>query len=190
MSASAWVLASAFIEFAGCTGIGMVAESESQIVRLDDGREFLLRRLQPGDLDALRRAFQRLTPEEVELRFLHQSRELPAFIENEVRELDPARDAAFVLEHEGEIRAVADLHVESADPARAEFGLIVGQAVAGHGLGRLLMQRLLVEARRRGLTLHGIVRRDNARMLDLCRSLGGTASIEPGEPGLMAVRFA
>lgn len=190
MSASAWVLASAFIEFAGSTGVGMVAESESQIVRLDDGREFMLRRLQPGDLDALRRAFQRLTPEEVELRFLHQSRELPAFIENEVRELDPARDAAFVLEHEGEIRAVADLHVESADPARAEFGLIVGQAVAGHGLGRLLMQRLLVEARRRGLTLHGIVRRDNARMLDLCRSLGGTASIEPGEPGLMAVRFA
>ena len=167
----------------------MVAESDSQIIRLVDGREFLLRPLQPGDLDALRRAFRRLTPEEVELRFLHLSRELPAFIENEVRELDPACDAAFVLEHEGEIRAVADLHVEPSDRAQAEFGLIVGQAVAGHGLGRLLMERLLMEARRRGVALHGSVRRDNARMLGLCRTLGGTATVEPGEPGLMAVRF-
>ena len=165
--------------------------AETQIVRLDDGREFLLRPLQSVDLDALRRAFRRLTPEEVELRFLHQSRELPAFIENEVRELDPVRDAAFVLEAvDGEIRAVADLHVDASDPTQAEFGLVVGQAIAGHGLGRLLMQRLLMEARHRGLALHGSVRRDNARMLDLCRSLGGTATVEPGEPGLMAVRFA
>ncbi|HVU82507.1 MAG TPA: GNAT family protein [Rhodanobacteraceae bacterium] len=165
--------------------------AETQTVRLDDGREFLLRPLQPGDLDALRRAFRRLTPEEVELRFLHQSRELPAFIENEVRELDPVRDAAFVLEDANhEIRAVADLHVDAANPTQAEFGLIVGQAIAGHGLGRLLMERLLIEARRRQLTLHGIVRRDNARMLDLCRSLGGTATVAPAEPGLMAVRFA
>lgn len=161
-----------------------------EIVRLDDGREFLLRPLQPGDLDALRRAFQRLTPEEVELRFLHQSRELPAFIESEVRELDPARDAAFVLEDSNhEIRAVADLHVDPSGPTQAEFGLIVGQAIAGHGLGRLLMERLLVEARRRGVALHGIVRRDNTRMLDLCWSLGGTTAVEAGEPGLMAVHF-
>jgi len=162
---------------------------QPEIIRLDDGRTFTLRALRADDLDALRRAFRRLTPEEVELRFLHQSRELPAFIESEVRELDPARDAAFVLEDAGEIRAVADLHVEPSDPARAEFGLIVGRAIAGHGLGRLLLERLLIEARSRGLTLRGIVRRDNARMLDLCRALGGAAAIEPGEPGLMAVRF-
>lgn len=170
----------------------MAAESapETQTVRIADGRGFLLRPLRPDDLDALRRAFRRLTPEEVELRFLHQSRELPGFIENEVRELDPARDAAFVLEDaNNEIRAVADLHVEPSDPTRAEFGLVVGQAIAGHGLGRLLMERLLIEARRRRLALLGIVRRDNARMLDLCRSLGGTAAVEPGELGLMAVRF-
>src|SRR6185437_991024 len=153
---------------------------QPEIIRLDDGRTFTLRALRADDLDALRRAFRRLTPEEVELR---------AFIESEVRELDPARDAAFVLEDAGEIRAVADLHVEPSDPARAEFGLIVGQAIAGHGLGRLLLERLLIEARSRGLTLRGIVRRDNARMLDLCRALGGAAAIEPGEPGLMAVRF-
>lgn len=163
---------------------------QSETIRLDDGCTFVLRALRTDDFEALRRAFRRLTPEEVELRFLHQSRELPAFIEREVRELDPARDAAFVLEDAAnEIRAVADLHVDPSDPTRAEFGLIVGQAIAGHGLGRMLMERLLIEARGRGLTLHGIVRRDNARMLDLCRALGGTAAVDTGEPGLMAVRF-
>lgn len=163
--------------------------AESQIVRIADGRSFVLRPMRPDDLDALRRAFRRLTPEEVELRFLHQSRELPAFIENEVRELDPTRDTAFVLDDGGEIRAVADLHVEPSDPSQAEFGLIVGQAIAGHGLGSLLMQRLLDEARQHGLTLNGIVRRDNQRMLDLCRALGGIAGVAPDEPTLMTVRF-
>lgn len=163
---------------------------DAQTIRIEDGREFVLRALRTDDLDALRRAFRRLTPDEIELRFLHHSRELPAFIESEVRELNPALDAAFVLEDaDHEIRAVADLHVEPRDPTQAEFGLIVGQAIAGHGLGRLLMQCLLREAHRRGLTLRGIVRRDNVRMRDLCRALGGTTTVEPGEPGLMAVRF-
>jgi acetyltransferase len=163
--------------------------AEPQIVRIADGRSFVLRRLRPDDLDALRRAFRRLTPEEVELRFLHQPRELPAFIEHEVRALNPTRDTAFVLDDGGEIRAVADLHVEPSDPTQAEFGLIVGQAIAGHGLGSLLMGRLLTEARSRGLTLNGIVRRDNRRMLELCRALGGTAAVAPDEPTLMTVRF-
>ena len=161
---------------------------DPQIVRIPDGRSFVLRSLRPDDLDALRRAFHRLTPEEVELRFLHLQRKLPTFIEEEVRTLDPARDLAFVLD-DGEIRAVADLHIEPSDPTQAEFGLIVGKAIAGHGLGSLLMQRLLDTARERGLTMTGIVRRDNARMLDLCRALGAVASVDPDEPTLMTVRF-
>lgn len=163
---------------------------QPETVKLPDGREFLLRPLHADDLAALQRAFRRLTPEEVELRFLHQSRELPAFIADEVRTLDPERDVALVLEDAtGEIRAVADLHVEASGEPEAEFGLIVGQAIAGHGLGRLLMLRLLAEARRRKLALNGFVRTDNARMLDLCRALGGTISNEPDEPDVLRVRF-
>jgi GNAT superfamily N-acetyltransferase len=166
------------------------ALQRSEVIRLPDGRKFLLRPLHPDDLAALQRAFQRLTPEEVELRFLHQSRELPAFIADEVRTLDPERDVAFVLEDAtGEIRAVADLHVEEFGKPEAEFGLIVGHAIAGHGLGRLLMLRLLAEARRRELVLNGFVRSDNARMLELCRALGGTTNNEPDEPDVLRVRF-
>lgn len=161
-----------------------------ETIQLDDGRSFVLRPLQSDDIDALRRAFLRLTPEEVEYRFFYRSRELPASVQAQVRALDPARDAAFVIDDHGEIRAVADLHMEHPGSNEAEFGLIVGKAIAGRGLGKLLMQRLLAEAHRRGLTLHGLVRRDNTRMLELCRALGGTARADPDDFGILSVRFA
>ena len=161
-----------------------------ETIRLDDGRDFVLRPLRPDDLDALRRAFRRLTPEEVEYRFFYRSRELPASVQAQVRNLDPARDAAFVIEDHGEIRAVADLHAPHPDSHEAEFGLIVGKAIAGRGLGRLLMQHLLAEAHRRRLTLVGLVRRDNARMLELCRALGGTVAADADDPGILSVRFS
>lgn len=160
-----------------------------QTITLDDGRRFLLRALRPDDLDALRRGFRRLTPEEIEYRFLYRSRELPLFVENQMRGLDPDVDAAFALEADGEIRAVADLHLDAPGASTAEFGLIVGKAISGHGLGRLLLQRLLAEARRRGVALHGLVRRDNARMLDLCVALGAHTRFDPDELELVAVEF-
>jgi acetyltransferase len=170
----------------GKTGTGQAAET----IRLDDGRRFVLRPLHPDDLEALRRAFLRLTPEEVEYRFFYRSRELPASVQAQVRALDPAREAAFVLDDGGEIRAVADLHADRADAREAEFGLIVGKAVSGHGLGKRLMLRLLEEAKRRGLAaLHGSVRADNARMLNLCRELGASIMPHADDPAVLCVRI-
>ncbi|HEX7128435.1 MAG TPA: hypothetical protein VF217_00015, partial [Rhodanobacteraceae bacterium] len=80
-----------------------------------------MRPLRPDDLEALRRAFLRLTPEEIEYRFFYRSRELPASVQAQVRGLDPTRDAAFVVDDAGEIRAVADLHMATADGRTAEF---------------------------------------------------------------------
>ncbi|GEM_PF-3526586 len=48
-------------------------------IRLADGRTLVLRPLRVEDLAALRHAFQRLTPREIELRFLLRPRELPDF---------------------------------------------------------------------------------------------------------------
>lgn len=167
-----------------------MALQSAETIRLDDGRNFVLRLLRPDDLEALRRAFLRLTPDEIEYRFFYRSRELPASVQAQVRGLDPALDAAFVVDDGHEIRAVADLHLPRPDAREAEFGLIVGKAVSGHGLGWRLMQRLLDEARHRGLTaLRGSVRADNARMLELCRDLGATIAPDPDDPGVRDVRF-
>jgi acetyltransferase len=161
----------------------------TETIRLDDGRRFVLRPLRPDDLEALRRAFLRLTPREIEYRFFYRSRELPASVQAQVRGLDPERDAAFVVDDAGEIRAVADLHVDRPGALEAEFGLIVGKAVSGQGIGARLMRTLLAEARRRGLTtLRGCVRADNARMLNLCRELGATI-MRSDEPAVLEVRF-
>lgn len=171
----------------GATGACEFAET----IQLDDGRRFVLRPLHTDDLEALRRAFLRLTPEEIEYRFFYRSRELPASVQAQVRGLDPACDAAFVMDDAGEIRAVADLHAEHPGAHEAEFGLIVGKAISGHGIGRLLMLRLLEEARRRGLArLHGSVRADNARMLALCRDLGAAPTADPDDPAVRRVVFA
>lgn len=168
------------------TGAGQAAET----IRLADGRCFVLRPLHSADLEALRRAFLRLTPEEVEYRFFYRSRELPASVMAQIRGFDPSREAAFVVEDAGEIRAVADLHAESPHARDAEFGLIVGKAISGNGIGRRLMLRLLAEARRRGLAaLVGNVRADNARMLELCRDLGAMILPVAGDPGVLCVRF-
>ena len=162
----------------------------TETIRLADGRCFVLRPLRPDDLEALRRAFLRLTPDEIEYRFFYRSRELPASVMAQVRGFDPSREAAFVVEDAGEIRAVADLHAESPDAREAEFGLIVGKAVSGNGIGSRLMLRLLEEARRRGLAaLVGNVRADNARMLELCRDLGATILPVAGDLGVLCVRF-
>lgn len=168
----------------------MTPAATEEPVRLPDGRQFILRPLRVDDVGALRRAFLRLTPEEVELRFFYRSRELPASVQAQVKDLDPACDVAFVIDDQGEIRAIADLHANHPGAREAEFGLIVGKAIAGHGLGKLLMQHLLEESRRRGLArLCGSVRAGNARMLELCRDLGATATTDPDDPTIRSVTF-
>jgi acetyltransferase len=167
----------------------METNQHCETIRFDDGRTFLLRPLHAGDVEALRRAFLRLTPEEIEYRFFYRSRELPASVQAQVRDLDPERDTAFVVDDGGEIRAVADLHTDSPGAHEAEFGLIVGEAISGRGIGARLMRKLLDEARRRGLTiLRGCVRADNARMLNLCRDLGATIT-RSDEPTVLEVSF-
>lgn len=163
----------------------------TETIQLGDGRRFVLRPLRPDDLEALRRAFHRLTPQEIEYRFFYRSRELPASVMAQIRGFDPSLEAAFVVEDAGEIRAVADLHMDRAGAREAEFGLIVGKAISGHGIGRRLMLRLLEEAKRRGLaSLVGSVRADNVRMLELCRDLGATITRIADEPGTLCVQFA
>jgi acetyltransferase len=64
-----------------------------------------------------------------------------------------------------------------AECSGGEFAVVVADAWQGSGLGRALMERLLVEAR--GRSLHGIVNKGNRAMLRLARSLGFRAARDP-----------
>lgn len=162
-----------------------------------DGRRLVLRPIQPGDAAALRRAFMRLTPEQVRARFFYRMNELSEALAARLSDPDPDITAAYVIvdaedgEAPGEIRGEARMHVDEAT-ASAEFAIAIDPAFATQGLGRALMLRLEQECRRRGLVeLWGDVLADNYAMLDFSRHLGLSSMVDHGdEAGVVRVRFA
>jgi len=66
----------------------------------------------------------------------------------------------------------------------------VDPSFTGRGIGRALMQRLLDDARRRGLrTIWGDVLADNSAMLDFVKRIGAKREFVPDEPGVIRVSF-
>lgn len=161
-------------------------------LRLDDGRELWLRPIRPADAEPLRVGFALLTPEEVRLRFLHPLKELSPELLHRLTHLDPRRDFALVLAEplppgEALVGAVARASLAD-DGRRAEFAILVSRFLGGHGLGHLLMKRLIDWARRRKLDeLYGDVLDENHAMLQLAQALGFKREPLADEPGIIRV---
>jgi acetyltransferase len=156
-------------------------------VRTQDGRELVLRAIEPGDVAAMQRCFTRLSPEDIRRRFLHAMSELPAPMAQRLCRIDPAFETAYVLMDESvqpaEMRGVGRIYVDETTDT-AEFSVLVEQDWSRLGLGALLMQRLVDDSRRRKLAeLWGYVLQENRPMLQLCRELGFTQRMIPDEPG-------
>ena len=66
-------------------------------VRLRDGRSLLLRPIRPEDEVSLRAGFDRLTPEEIHMRFHHFLRHLPHGFAARLSQIDYDREMALVL---------------------------------------------------------------------------------------------
>ncbi|WP_199097353.1 GNAT family N-acetyltransferase [Dyella sp. ASV21] len=156
-------------------------------VHTNDGRELCLRHIEPGDVAALKRQFGRLSPEDIRRRFLHAMSELPDPMAQRLARIDPAVETAFVLMDEtvkpAELRGVGRIYVDVAANS-AEFSVLVERDWARQGLGALLMQRLVDDCRRRGLSeIWGYVLLENRPMLHLCKDLGFVRRLTPDEPG-------
>jgi acetyltransferase len=77
------------------------------------------------------------------------------------------------------------------DPAAlgAEIAIVVGDAWQGQGLGRRLLATLLEHAKGAGVReAVGIVLATNKAMLRLARSMGFSATAEPGDATVMRIR--
>jgi len=159
-----------------------------------DGRQLLLRPIEPEDAQALRSGFALLTPEEVRMRFLHPLKELTPELAHRLTHLRPGREFALVLAEplppgEALIGAVARASIDES-AHRAEFAILVARLLGHQGLGRLLMQRLIRWAKLKRLDeLYGDVLDENLPMLRLAQSLGFTREHLPNEPGLSRVRL-
>jgi acetyltransferase len=160
-------------------------------VRLADGTIFHLRPIRPEDEAALRRAFDRLSPATIRLRFFLPMKHLSHQMAAQLTQIDYDREMAFVLTDPGPAQA-AEIHGVvrlSADPdgERAEFAVVVEDSMTARGIGRMLMRQIIDYAAGRGIReLFGDVLADNAPMLDLCRHLG-FRPLGPAREGVLRV---
>ncbi|MDE2236053.1 MAG: bifunctional acetate--CoA ligase family protein/GNAT family N-acetyltransferase [Gammaproteobacteria bacterium] len=154
---------------------------------LADGRKLRLRPILPEDEDMIQALFKQLTPMEIYMRFHGNMKILEHTLAARLTQIDYDREMALVLARPGVpgkagICAVTRL---AADPdfERAEFSLLVHHDYTGQGVGTRLLQALIDYARAHGIgELFGIVLRENAVMLNLCRRLGFRVQPQGGQP--------
>jgi acetyltransferase len=166
-----------------------------ETVRLKDGRDLLLRPVLPEDEPALAAMVRALTPEEARLRFFAPVKALTHIMAARFTQLDYDREMALILVAPGipgrsEIFAVVRISTDP-DDERAEYAIIVRHDLTDQGLGRMLMERIIAYARKRGVKeIVGDVLRENRPMLELCSSLGFRHSVVEDEPTTMRVSLA
>jgi acetyltransferase len=142
-------------------------------VILSDSGPATLRAVRPDDGQALQRFFERLTPEDIRLRFFAPLRELPDGHMARLLNVDPERELALVLEREGEVLAIGRIACEHGVPERAEFAVTVRSDLQGRRIGTYFLNRLIDFARDRGVTeIYGDILAENAAMISVVEELG------------------
>ena len=143
---------------------------------LANGRELLIRPVRPEDAGPIRAGFSLLEPNEIRQRFLHPMKELSVEQAERLTRPNSRREFALVAAEplppgEALVGAVARLAVDD-DGENAEFAILVSHYVAGMGLGRHLMRRLVRWAKGRKLRrIYGDVLDSNLPMQALAASL-------------------
>jgi len=164
---------------------------------LPDGTCVLMRVLRPDDARYYPEFISHLTLEDLRLRFFAAIRELSDDRIGELTRLDYARAMAFIAIDEASdlMLGVVRLHLDADHQKNdqdsdqgGEYAVIVRSALKGHGLGWLLMQRMIDYARALRLkTVHGQVLAENTTMLRMCGDLGFQISDDPHSKGIKVV---
>lgn len=154
------------------------------VATLADGRETLIRPMNPSDFEAERDFINALSPESRRFRFQEQvvaSDELVA----QLVDIDHARQEAFVAvaDEDGKQRIVGvSRYALAGDAGTCEIAVTVLDAWQGFGLGKLLMQRLIDAARGRGVRrMVSLDFAENHHMTHLARHFGFATTPDPGD---------
>ena len=159
---------------------------------LPGGENVFLRPVRPEDEPAIQAGFTKLTPEDVRMRFFASMKTLPHDIAARLTQIDYDREMALIAfadgpaakDAVGAVRLIAD-----PDNRRGEYSVIVRSDFQRRGLGRLLMERIVAYARRRGIgEIFGYVLEGNGAMLKLCEKLG-FAAVRTQDRNLVEVRL-
>ncbi len=138
------------------------------------GERVLIRRARPEDV-ALYPAFLReVSADDLRLRFFADVAELSAAEGSKLGHLDYKHEMAFVAldEDVGDMLGLVRLKDEL-DEKTTEFAILVRSRLKGHGLGWLLMRRIIDYAKEKGLRrIYGDVLVENTAMRQMCAELG------------------
>src|SRR5262249_24803508 len=156
---------------------------------LRDGTPVFVRPLKPEDAELYPDFLSEVTSEDLRLRFFAPIRELSPELIGRLTHLDYAQAIAFIAldETTGRMLGVVRLHYDP-DGKAGEYAVLVRSHLKGHGLGWLLMHRIIEYAVAEGLArIHGQVLAENSTMLAMCAELGFTISDDPKERGVKVV---
>ena len=138
------------------------------------GERVLIRRFRPEDKALYSDFLRDISSDDLRLRFFARIAELSAEEGDRLTRLDNKHDMAFVAldEDTGQMLGLVRLKDEL-DEKTAEFAVLVRSRRKGHGIGWLLMRRVIDYAKDKGLRrVFGDVLAENASMLQMCAELG------------------
>jgi acetyltransferase len=156
---------------------------------LPNGKALLVRPVRPDDEPLYPPFFAAVTQADLRLRFFAPVKDFSHAFIARFTQIDYARAMAFIAidEASGDMLGVVRLHAD-AEYKSGEYAILVRSDLKGHGLGWLLMQRIIEYGRAEGLSsIRGQVLHENTTMLDMCRKLGFHITSEPNDPSVAVV---
>jgi len=158
---------------------------------LRDGTVMHLRPIRPDDATLARRFLESVSPEDIRARFHGAMRDFSGALLIRLTQIDYDREIALIGFRDGDDLPLGVVRLYSEpDHVSGEFAILVRSDLHGHGLGTILMHRIIRVARDRGLSrIVGSVLRDNTRMLRLVRELGFVAENARGDEVTMVLRL-
>jgi acetyltransferase len=147
------------------------------------GEHIVIRRVEPNDKALYSDFLREVSAEDLRLRFFAHIGELSAAEGDRLSHLDYSHEMAFIAidEATGQMLGLVRLRDEL-DEQTAEFAILVRSRLKGHGLGWLLMQRVIDHAKEKRLRrVYGDVLAENSGMLQMTAELGfNEQEIGPG----------
>jgi RimJ/RimL family protein N-acetyltransferase len=138
------------------------------------GTRVLIRQVRPEDMASYPEFLSDVSAKDLRLRFFARIAELSTAESDKLTHLDYRHEMAFIAldEDTGHMLGLVRLKDEL-DEKTAEFAILVRSRLKGHGLGSLLMRRIIDYAKEKGLRrVYGDVLVENTIMLQMCAELG------------------
>jgi acetyltransferase len=159
---------------------------------LPENWRILVRPVKPEDENLVRAFFEKVSPEDLRLRFFAPVREFSHTFIARLTQLDYARSIAFVAIDEASSEMIGGVRLHAdANFAAGEYAILLRSDLKGRGLGWKLMELIIEYARAEGLQrVEGQILHENTVMIRMCRELGFHVQDDPRDPDTCVASLA